>query len=162
MRSRIALLALALSAAPMAGQASSGRTEQKGNPVMQVARGTFDVKVKPAATDLADKGFGRYSLDKVFKGDITGESRGVMLGTETAVKGSMAYVALETVSGTVNGRTGSFTLMHNGTMQGPNMTLVVTVVPDSGTEELTGLAGSLKIIIAPDGTHSYEFGYTLP
>lgn len=162
MWSRIALAALALSAAPLAGQAPTDNIVPKGTPDMQVARGTFEVKMKPAAPDPADKGFGRYSLDKVFKGDITGESKGVMLGTDTPVKGSMAYVALETVTGTVNGRQGSFTLMHNGTMQGANMTLVVTVVPDSGTGELTGIAGTLRIIIAPDGTHSYELDYTLP
>ncbi len=162
MWSRIALCAIALSAAPLAGQAANGNTQAKGSPVMQVARGTFDVKVKPAAADPADKGFGRYSLDKVFKGDIAGESRGVMLGTDTPVKGSMAYVALETVTGTVSGRKGSFSLMHNGTMQGKDMTLVVTVVPDSGTDELVGLAGTLRIVIAPDGTHNYEFEYTLP
>lgn len=129
---------------------------------MLVARGTFDVKVKPAATDSADNGFGRYSLDKQFKGDITGESKGVMLGTDTPVKGSMAYVAFEKVTGTVNGRRGSFVLMHRGTMQGSDMTLDVTVVPDSGTDQLTGIAGTLKIVIAPDGTHSYELDYTLP
>jgi hypothetical protein len=41
-----------------------------------------------------------------------------------------------------------------------NPSLVVTVVPVSGTEELTGLAGKMTINIAV-GKHSYEFEYTL-
>ena len=37
--------------------------------------------------------------------------------------------------------------------------LTVTVVPDSGTGDLTGISGHVKIIITPDGKHSYEMEY---
>jgi hypothetical protein len=125
------------------------------------ATGTFEVKVTPMAADSVDTGgFGRYSLDKQFAGDLTGTSLGQMLGANTAVEGSAAYVALERVIGTLNGRKGSFILQHTGTMGHGTMELRVTVVPDSGTDELTGIAGTMTIIIK-DKKHYYEFEYTL-
>lgn len=130
--------------------------------VMTLARGTFEVKVLPlAADDSVDTGgFGRLSLDKKFSGDLTGTSRGQMVAANTAVEGSAAYVALERVSGTLHGRTGTFILQHNGTMSRGAQEMRITVVPDSGTGELTGLAGTMKIIIE-GGKHSYEFEYTI-
>jgi len=83
-----------------------------------------------------------------------------MLGAGTAVEGSAGYVALELVSGTLHGRRGSFILQHIGTMARGVPTMNVTVVPDSGTDQLTGLAGTMTIIIA-DGKHSYELEYTI-
>lgn len=126
------------------------------------ALGTFDVKVIPQPPDDSAAGpFGRLFLDKQFHGDLEGTSKGQMLGSiNEQVKGSGAYVALELVTGTLNGRKGSFILQHNGTMQGGNSTLNVAVVPDSGTDELTGLAGKMTIIIA-GRDHSYEFEYTI-
>ena len=38
--------------------------------------------------------------------------------------------------------------------------MAVTVVPDSGTDQLVGLAGTMTIIIE-GGKHSYDFEYTL-
>jgi len=124
----------------------------------KTARGTFDVKVIPQAADDAAGGpFSRLFLDKQFHGDLEATSTGQMLGARTAVEGSAGYVALELVSGTLHGR---FVLQHNGTMTKGVSTMIVTVVPDSGTDELTGLAGKMTIIIA-DGKHSYEFEHTL-
>lgn len=127
------------------------------------ARGTFDVKVIPQPADDAAGGpFSRLFLDKKFHGDLDATSKGQMMGAGTAVEGSAGYVALELVSGTLNGGEGSFIFQHTGTMaKGVPMQLSVTVVPDSGTEQLTGLSGKMAIIIAPDGKHSYEFEYTL-
>jgi hypothetical protein len=125
------------------------------------ARGTFDVKVIPQAADDSAAGpFSRLILDKHFHGDLEGPSKGQMLGAMTAVEGSGGYVALELVTGTLNGRRGSFVLQHNGTMQKNVPTMLVTVVPDSGTDQLTGLAGTMTIIIE-GGTHSYVLEYTL-
>ena len=131
--------------------------------VVMTARGTFDVKVIPQPADDAAGGpFGRLFLDKKFHGDLDATSKGQMMGAGTAVEGSAGYVALELVSGTLNGRQGSFIFQHIGAMtKGVQTQLAVTVVPDSGTEQLTGLAGTMAIIIAPDGKHSYEFEYTL-
>ena len=125
------------------------------------AKGTFDVKVIPQAQDDPAGGpFGRLLLDKQFHGDLEGSSQGTMLAARTAVDGSAGYVALELVSGTLMGRRGSFMLQHNGTMAKGVPTLVVTVIPDSGTDQLAGLEGKMTIIIA-SGKHSYEFDYTL-
>ena len=124
------------------------------------AKGTFDVKVTPQPPDDAAAGpFGRLLLDKKFHGDLDGTSKGQMLASGTG-EGSGAYVALELVSGALSGRRGSFVLQHNGSMTKGVATMVVTVVPDSGTDELAGLAGKMTIVIA-DGKHSYELEYTL-
>ncbi|MEO5798735.1 MAG: DUF3224 domain-containing protein [Gemmatimonadales bacterium] len=131
-------------------------------PVTTVARGTFDVKVKPLPSDeIADAALiGRMSIDKVLHGDIEGTSKGQMLATSSPVAGSAGYVALERITGTLNGKRGSFSLQHTAWMAGGKQGLSITVVPDSGTEELVGLSGSFVIIIA-DGKHSYEFSYSL-
>ena len=122
------------------------------------ATGTFTVKVVPLpADDSVDTGgFGRLSLDKEFSGALAGTSKGQMVGAFTAVEGSAGYVALERVTGTLNGKKGSFILQHSGSMKGGASTIIVTVVPDSGTEELTGLAGTMEIIIEGK-KHSYVF-----
>jgi hypothetical protein len=77
----------------------------------------------------------------------------------TAVEGSAGYVAIERVSGTLHGRSGIFVLQHSGTMTRGSPLRTITVVPDSGTGELVGLAGRMTIIIA-GGKHSYDFEYT--
>lgn len=124
--------------------------------------GTFDVKLTPQAAEDADAGLGRMSIDKRFHGDLEGTSKGFMLSSAaTIVKGSGGYVAMERVTGTLKGRSGSFVLQHSGTMTRGVPQLSVTVVPDSGTSQLAGLAGTLTIKI-DEGKHSYEFEYTLP
>lgn len=126
------------------------------------AKGTFDVKVAPVAEDKADGStLGRYSLDKQYHGDLEATSKGEMLTAGTDVKGSAGYVAMERVTGTLSGLKGSFVLQHTGTMNRGTMQLSVSVVPDSGTEQLAGITGTLNIIIA-DGKHSYDFEYSLP
>jgi len=117
------------------------------------AKGTFEVKLTPQAP-------GRMSIDKQFHGDLEATSKGEMLTAGTSVKGSAGYVAIEQVSGALHGRTGAFVLQHSGAMTRGVPQLTVTVVPDSGTGELEGLAGKMTIDIA-DGKHSYEFEYTL-
>ena len=125
------------------------------------AAGSFEVKLLPQPLADAESGLGRMSIDKVFSGDLQGTSKGEMLSALTAVKGSAGYVAIERVTGTLQGRSGSFMLQHLGTMTRGTPTLTVLVVPDSGTEGLTGIAGSLSINIT-DGKHFYTLDYTLP
>jgi hypothetical protein len=125
------------------------------------ASGTFEVKLNPQVDDkVGDPTVGRMSIDKQFHGDLASTSKGQMLATRTAVEGSAGYVAIERVNGTLNGRTGTFALQHSGTMTRGVPQLSVTVVPDSGTGQLVGLAGKMTINIA-NGKHSYEFEYTL-
>jgi hypothetical protein len=127
-----------------------------------IARGTFEVKLAPQPSDRQpeDAALGRIWLDKQFHGDLEATSRGQMLTAMTDVKGSAGYVAIERVSGTLRGRAGTFVLQHTGTMTRSAPSLTITVVPDSGTEELAGLSGRMTIIIA-DGKHSYELEYAL-
>jgi hypothetical protein len=154
MKRLVAFLYMALSVAP-------SFHPQKDAVMTNQSRGTFDVKVIPQAPDDPAGGpFSRLFLDKQFHGDLDGTSKGQMLGAGTAVEGSAGYVALELFNGTLNGRRGSFILQHNGTMTKGVPTMIVTVVPDSGTDQLAGLAGKMTIIIA-DGKHSYELEYTL-
>lgn len=122
------------------------------------AAGTFEVKLTPEAETPGVSG--RMTIDKQFHGDLEAVSQGSMLTAMTSVKGSAGYVAIERVMGKLGGRTGSFALQHSGTMTRGAAELSVTVVPDSGTEELAGLAGKMSIAIA-GGKHSYEFAYTL-
>jgi Protein of unknown function (DUF3224) len=128
------------------------------------ATGPFEVKIAPQPPDENAGGaaIGRMLFDKQFHGDLEATSKGTMLASGTGVKGSSAgYVALEIVTGTLKGRTGTFVLQHSATMTRGVPQLSITVVPDSGTGQLTGLAGKMNIIIA-DGKHSYDFEYTLP
>jgi len=131
--------------------------------IMAHARGPFDVKLTPQPFDdkAEDALLGSMSIGKHFHGDLEGTSRGVMLNATTSVKGSAGYVAIERVTGTLGGRSGSFVLQHSGTMDRGAPHLTITVVPDSGTGELAGLTGKMNINIA-DGKHLYDFEYTLP
>jgi Protein of unknown function (DUF3224) len=126
------------------------------------ASGPFEVKLTPQPQDgpAAGPTVGRLTIDKQFHGDLEATSKGEMLAVSTSVQGSAGYVAMEQVSGTLQGRRGTFALQHSGTMTRGTPQLTITVVPDSGTGELGGLAGRMTIQIA-DGKHSYEFEYTL-
>jgi Protein of unknown function (DUF3224) len=135
---------------------------QKGSVMSMHASGTFDVKVTPATDDKSmDPALGRLSLDKQYHGDLEGTGKGQMLTGSTDIKDSAAYVAIEKVTGTLKGRSGSFLMQHSGTLNRGAQQLAITVVPDSGTGQLAGLTGNFLIKIA-EGKHSYEFDYTLP
>lgn len=128
-----------------------------------VARGEFVVRLVPLPFEGQAEGskIARMSIDKTIAGDLVATSSGQMLSAMTEVKGSAGYVAIEKVDGVLQGRKGTFVLQHTGSMKQGSPSLSVTVVPDSGTDELEGLAGEFRIIIA-NGKHSYEFRYTLP
>lgn len=127
----------------------------------QMATGTFEVTMKPVASAGEGVTLGRLTLNKRFAGDLQGVSHGEMLATRTPVANSAGYVAMELVTGTLQGKTGTFVLQHSGTMNRGEATLEVHVVPDSGTAELQGIAGKLAIKIE-NGRHFYTFDYTLP
>jgi uncharacterized protein DUF3224 len=129
---------------------------------MTHASGEFEVKMTPQAANdhSAGASVGRFSLDKQFHGDLEGTCKGEMLAVSTEVQGSAGYVAMEQITGTLDGRSGSFALQHTGTMTRGTPQLSVTVVPDSGTGQLVGLSGRMAIKI-DDGKHFYEFQYTL-
>jgi hypothetical protein len=128
-----------------------------------IAKGTFNVSLKPQPiSDVASRAeIGRMSIDKQFFGDLVGTSKGEMFSAMGTVKGSAGYVAIERVSGTIGGRTGTFVLQHSGTMNRGAPTLTVAVVPDSGTEGFSGMSGNLTIDIV-GGNHFYTLNYSLP
>ena len=134
----------------------------KEAPMTHHATGPFDVKVTHQDDNSADPLLARMMLDKQYHGDLEATGQGQMLTAGTDVKGSGAYVAIEKVSGTLKGRTGSFVLQHTGTMTQNVPLLSITVVPDSGTGQLEGITGKMTITIAAGGKHSYDFEYTLP
>ena len=101
------------------------------------------------------------SIDETFHGDLQGHSVGQMMAFQSPAKGSAAYVALEQVTGSLQGRQGSFVLQHMATMDAGTPSMRILVEPDSGTGRLTGLSGTLAIEIAPDGKHNYVFEYQL-
>lgn len=126
---------------------------------MKIAAGAFDVKLTPEPAG-ADAALGRFTLDKTFHGDLDATGKGQMLAFSSTVKGSAGYVAMEHVAGALHGKRGAFVLQHNGVMTRGDGELTVTVVPDSGTGELEGLSGAMRIEAAA-GKHSYVFEYTL-
>ncbi|MEA2705683.1 MAG: hypothetical protein QOH22_471 [Gemmatimonadaceae bacterium] len=127
------------------------------------ATGPFEVKLNPQPAYNTDETalLGRMSIDKQFHGDLEATSKGEMLTAGSAVKGSAGYVAMERVNGTLNGKNGSFALQHTGIMNRGTPSLVIKVVPDSGTAELEGLTGTMSIKIV-NGKHSYILDYMLP
>jgi hypothetical protein len=138
----------------------------KENVVTTHAAGTFDVKNIPQTAEPgADASLVRMTMDKQYHGDLDAHSIGQGLTAGTDVKGSAGYVAIERVTGKLHGRSGSFTMQHSGIMAHGDYQLTVTIVPDSGTGELAGIAivpGSFKFNIDAAGKHAYEFDYTLP
>jgi hypothetical protein len=127
------------------------------------AAGSFTVTIRPLQKPevTAGSSLGRMSVEKQFVGDLVASSRGEMLTAMTDIAGSAAYVAIERVSGVLQGRRGSFVFQHSGTMAHAVQRLSITVVPDSGVDKLAGIDGSFTINIV-DGQHFYEFDYTLP
>lgn len=123
---------------------------------MQQAAGTFEVKMTPDAPDAVD----RHTIDKTFAGDLEGTSRGRMLSARSADGQSGVYVAMERVEGRLAGKSGSFILHHTGIMDGGTQSLDIRVVASSGTGELAGIRGAMRIH-NDAGRHTYELEYTL-
>ena len=161
--SLIALVLLSGPVRPGIGRAEADipRTD-KGTTMKHHAKGAFDVKLQPleAYNKSEGAGLGRMSIDKQFHGDLDASSQGEMLYAGNS-KDTGGYVAVERVNGTLQGRRGGFSLQHNATRTPGEAHLNIIVVPGSGTDELAGLSGTLKIIIAEGGKHYYEFDYDL-
>jgi hypothetical protein len=158
MRNHILCLAFSLAVGPTSMTAYA----QKGA-MAQHASGTFDVKITPQQDEgIGDPTIGRMSVAKQFHGDLEGTSGAQMLtGMAEAVKDSGTYVAIERIRGTLKGRQGSFAVWHAGTMDRGKQSLIVTIIPDTGTDQLTGISGTMTIDIR-DGKHFYGIDYSLP
>ncbi len=121
------------------------------------ASGPFEVAMQPQPDTFPE----RRLLSKRYHGALEATAEGQMLSALGGRPGSAGYVALERVTGTLEGRQGSFMLQHSGTMNRGEPSLVITVVPDSGTGQLAGLAGRMGIRIEAGGKHFYDLDYTL-
>ena len=155
MKPLIAVITVVLTLAAQQSQSSG-----KESSMPHRATGTFDVKIAPLSPyNQDDKSLGRFSIDKQFRGDLEASSKGEMLSAGSPST-SGGYVAIEKVTGKLNGRSGSFVLQHSATMEDGKPHLNIIVVPGSGSGELTGIAGKMDIIIEA-GKHSYVFEYML-
>ena len=128
------------------------------------AKGTFEVNLQPTATDVAFTApaqFGVLSFNKAFSGELAGNSVGQMMSVRLADTSTAGYVALEQVTGTLVGRSGTFVMQHYGVMTAQKQHLTLEIVPDSGTDQLTGISGSLTIEIK-EGQHFYVLDFELP
>ena len=123
------------------------------------AHGTFTVSVKPLTPPPAE-GLGRFSIDKQIHGDLEAASQGEMFSGGDPLQGVAGYVAIEVVTGTLNGKQGSFAFQHFATMDASGPKMQVIVVPGSGTEDLKGITGTFTIKIE-NGKHLYELDYEL-
>lgn len=149
-------LALALILGSVA--ATFTHAEEARLPTRATASGEFDVKLAPLSGK--DETPMRLSIDKVFRGDLTGESKGQMMASGGPDEKAGAYVALETVTGTLKGKKGSFVLAHRGMMTQTSQNLSVVIVPGTGTGELSGIEGSFDIRIEGQ-KHFYTIDYTI-
>jgi hypothetical protein len=127
------------------------------------ATGTYEARMAPVmvGNKPSDPSLEHLVMSRAFRGGLEGNSSGAMLTAATSVKDSAAFVAIEKVEGTLDGRMGSFILQHAATMSRGGATMAIMVVPDSGTGALAGLTGQMWISIE-DGVHSYDFKYILP
>ena len=128
-----------------------------------IAKGTFEITMTPPTTGegAGRVAIGRMLIDKQYAGDLTGIGQGEMLSAGNPAVGSAGYVAMEHVTATLDGMSGSFALQHAGTMHDGSSELAISVVPGSGTGELAGISGKLKLDIV-GRTHHYELAWTLP
>lgn len=159
----LATLVLCLGAAVPRAQAPAAPPAVSSPGMTSVAKGTFDVTMAPLAFENAPENapLARMSIEKTFRGGLAATASGQMVAAFTSVKESAAYSAVELVTGTLDGRSGSFVLQHTGVMHRGAQSLQITVVPDSGTGALAGLSGTMTIRIE-GRDHFYEFTYTLP
>ena len=135
-------------------------SQQKEIPLTHHARGTFTVNIQPLTPPPAE-GLSRFSVDKQIHGDLEATTKGEMFSGGDPKQGAAGYVAIEQVTGVLQGKHGTFALQHMATMDAKGLNMTVIVVPGSGTGELKGLSGTFTITIA-NGQHSYDLEYTLP
>lgn len=129
---------------------------------MTTIQGSFEVKAtaEPPHDIVEGVAIGRMFFDKKFSGPLTATSRVEMLSARGTIPNSAGYVAIERITGTVDGRSGTFVVLHLGLMNRGAPSLDITVVPDSGTGELAGIRGSMRIDIK-EAKHFYTLDYEL-
>jgi hypothetical protein len=119
------------------------------------ANGSFEITMEPQPDE--DAPAGRMIINKQYSGGMVGTGIGQMVSKRTET-GTAAYFAVEEFDGTLDGKTGSFTLLHSGFMSPDDRVLVVNIMEGSGAGELENISGSLDIIME-DGQHLYVLEY---
>jgi hypothetical protein len=157
--SGLVLAACCLSVAP-AGAAASAEGDHR---MYAHATGSFSITMTPAtAPQRAGRTtLGRVLLEKIYAGDLVATANGEMLSGVTDTRGAAGYVAMEAITGVLQGKEGSFVAQHAGTMADGKQQLSIVIVPHSGTGQLTGISGTLAIRIE-NGQHFYDIDYSLP
>ena len=139
----------------------NGTSQMDTSTTLQHATGTFEVKLTPQDDKAEDKSMGRMTIEKQWHGPMEGSGKGQMLTGGDPSTGSATYVAIEKFNGTINGRKGTVLFQHMGTVNRGVQDLNITVVPDSGTDQLKGISGRVTIKIE-GGKHYYDFQYAIP
>ena len=124
------------------------------------AKGSFDVTITPQET-APDAPVARMLLYKEFHGDLDAIAHGEMLAAHEPLTGAGVYVAIDRVTGTLNGKSGSFLMAHRGIANADGQQLDIAIIAGSGTGQLAGITGSVGIQIE-DKRHFYTIDYTLP
>lgn len=156
----VVVLGLLIAVGVLAGTAGTARAQEA---IVHHAVGTFEVEMTPADAEVVEAGLGlaRYGLSKTFTGGIQGVATGQMLTGGPPGNTTGAYIALERVVGTLEGKQGAFLLAHRGDMSPEGYSLSITVVPNSGTGELAGISGDFALTVE-GGEHRYDLSYSLP
>ena len=107
---------------------------------------------------------GHAHMTKTFQGGLEGRSVTQFTHAFDLQTGIGTYVAMESVEGVLDGRAGSFNLVHSATTDGVSPERLhefLLIVPGSATEELTGLTGTGTMRVTDDGTHHLDLDYDL-
>lgn len=121
------------------------------------AIGTFDVTLTPQQDEVSP--VGRMLIHKEYHGAIEGVGQGQMISKRTE-SGNAVYSAIEEFNGSIEGKKGEFTLIHQGAMSVDEQQLSIHILAGSGTNELVGVEGNL-VIIQKGKQHHYELTYSL-
>ncbi|MFD0401631.1 DUF3224 domain-containing protein [Kitasatospora sp. NPDC059811] len=124
------------------------------------ASGSFELtSFEPVETEEREgAAFGRVRISKNFTGGLSGTSEVRMLSVAGPSGGPASYVAVEHVTGELDGRKGSFVLQHAAWDTGGT---TIRVVPGTGSGELAGLTGEFLLTVDEAGTHTYVLEYDL-
>jgi len=105
---------------------------------------------------------GHLRMRKTYAGDVAGRSVTQFTSAFDQDSGVGTYVAMESFEGTVAGRRGTFNFVHAASTTGTDRANEYSlIVPGSGTGELTGIEGTVRLHIDEDGTHHMDFEHNL-
>ena len=124
------------------------------------AKGAFDVTITPQES-APDAPVARMLLYKEFHGDLEAVARGEMMAAHEPLTGAGVYVAIDRVTGTLHGKSGSFLIAHRGIRNADGQELSIVIVSGSGTGQLAGITGAVHIDIV-EKKHYYTVSYELP